>query len=318
MNQTYTMQLHPKMAKDRRLQQFFLRLPPTLRRHIGIRALNAILPNSDCQLILYNNSCFAYIDITDPNPRNYFLKGIFEPDMIRLGVALGAEACVDLDIGANFGLWGLGVISSKEYKGMGMHFFEPNPHCFSYIEKSLADFYEKNSRAINAATGPSDGESFLAINKDELGQSHISRYMNGVPVRCIALDSYINNLNIQALGVIKMDIEGYEVETLHGMKQVLESMPPRAFIMECYDGHFHRYGTDSTELISMMKSYGYRVFLFREKDHVAKVFDECCRFRFYQDGCPFLINLDGSLPENYGTDILAIRGDLCEHLLYQV
>jgi FkbM family methyltransferase len=304
------------LKKRQCLQHVFFVLPKFLRRHAAIKFLNAIIPGTNCQLIHYNRGARAFVDISDANPRNYFLKGIFEPDLISIAAGLSHAHCIDLDIGANFGLWGLGLISNKDYKGRGVHFFEPNPHCYGFISKSLCELYSLGaSVANNVAVGADNGEAYLSINKEELGQSRISKFAKGVKSRVVKIDSYLDSLGDQSIGIVKVDVEGFEFEVVKGMKDVLANNPPRAFILECYDSHLQAYGTNAQELMTRMKQAGYSLFLFRAKDNQNKLFAACPRFVLDTVGCPPMISLK-SLPE-YGTDILAVRNDICESMLCQ-
>jgi FkbM family methyltransferase len=242
---------------------------------------------------------------------------MFEPDLVSMGAEFSHESCIDLDIGANFGLWGLSLISNEHYKGLGVHFFEPNPHCHRYIQRSLCELYSLDVQfAFNAAVGSDNGEVYLSIKEAELGQSQIALLDEGVKARVITIDSFLSELGSQSIGIVKVDVEGFELEVLKGMEETLAKNPPRAFIIECNNEHLQRYGANSQELMARMRQAGYSLFLFRAKDCENNLFAECSRFALKRCDSPLLISLD-NLP-GYGTDFLAIRNDICEIMLCQV
>ena len=110
---------------------------------------------------------------------------------------------VFVDVGANVGAYSLRAAS----QGMSVHSFEPNPENVKVLERNS----EINGLSINmhaCALGSSEGSASLAPNR---GASRITDAGDlEVPVR--TLDSF----HLPRADLLKMDVEGYELEVIRG------------------------------------------------------------------------------------------------------
>lgn len=129
-----------------------------------------------------------------------------------------------IDVGSNVGVWTLYMAK----KGIKVYAFEPNPQSFNFL-KGLSKRYS-NIVLFPYALGESDytaklklhnssGHNSLIIEHHDFTGNHIL-----VTVRC--LDSF----DIQNVGLIKIDTEGYEVPVLLGARRTIEKWKPRLII----------------------------------------------------------------------------------------
>lgn len=91
----------------------------------------------------------------------------------------------------------------------------------------------KNSRfaVISAAIGKENGETALQIFNDKAYDSKISKDSGGtIKVQLRTLDSIAKDFNLQGKGLIKMDIEGAEIDAMLGAKEILRNLKPKLAI----------------------------------------------------------------------------------------
>ena len=60
-----------------------------------------------------------------------------------------------------------------------------------------------------------------------------------IVVRSKTIDQFVQEENIEKVNLIRMDIEGYEIQALRGMKKTLRDMPsPMKLLLEVHNKHF--------------------------------------------------------------------------------
>ncbi len=106
-----------------------------------------------------------------------------------------------------------------------------------------------------------DKETILAINREkDSGFTSVSIVPAGVgqktQVNAIRLDDYIATFVKCPIGLIKIDVEGAEMNVLQGMSNVLKtrSVP---LIIEAQDWTLGKFGYNIGSMISFLKNYDY-------------------------------------------------------------
>ena len=121
------------------------------------------------------------------------------------------------DVGANVGAYSLRAAS----QGMIVHSFEPNPENVKVLERNC----EINGLSIDlheCALGSSEGIASLSANG---AASRISDE-GGLKVPVYTLDSF----HIPRIDLLKVDVEGYELEVLQGALETLERCHPTMMV----------------------------------------------------------------------------------------
>ena len=82
-----------------------------------------------------------------------------------------------------------------------------------------------------------------------------------VDVRTVAADRYAASLDSSKPTLIKIDVEGYEVQVLQGIRSLL-SWPEVLLVTEVGEAMLKRAGHSSDELHAVLASHGFRPFRF--------------------------------------------------------
>ncbi len=160
------------------------------------------------------------------------------------------------DVGANYGTHSILFLSA----GIPVIAFEPNPNCHSYFEAAcgLNGF---SGRWEQVAVGSAPDEIELVFPEKETWLGSVSADVTSgrdgwgdvtrlsVPVR--SLDSYTKDIPLGKV-LIKIDVEGYEIEVLKGAAQMLRDYKP-TIIFESNDAKLR------PELFGLFEEFSYRI-----------------------------------------------------------
>jgi FkbM family methyltransferase len=150
-----------------------------------------------------------------------------------------------IDVGANVGVW----TQYMAKKGTKIYAFEPNPQSFNFL-KGLRQRYS-NIVLFPYALGERDYTAelkFSSSGHDSLIIEHPDFTGNHILVTVRSLDSF----DIQDVGLIKIDTEGYEVPVLLGARRTIEKWKPR-LIVEVHEP----YVKQRLKVKKILTTYGY-------------------------------------------------------------
>jgi FkbM family methyltransferase len=155
---------------------------------------------------------------TEPN---YWLRPYEQKKVERLLTYLNPKS-VFYDIGANVGYYSLVAAS----KCQNIFAFEPLPTNFDYLTRHIAINQLQNCTPIKAAVTGHDGMvSFSEGNSTCEGSI---RETGTLLVCAVKLDTFIERA--LAPDIVKIDVEGAELDALHGAKQLLAERHPVIFL----------------------------------------------------------------------------------------
>jgi FkbM family methyltransferase len=145
--------------------------------------------------------------------------------------------CV-LDVGANFGI--LTLLMSKLVGSQGrVHSFEPNPLLCKTLSATLAHNGIENVQLHHFALGAEDGELPLNVPKGNFGRGSLaSNSEHGLESRTVSirrLDDLVSHQGVSRIALMKIDVEGFELQVLMGSQHVLEAIRPSAIVFEAND-----------------------------------------------------------------------------------
>ena len=146
------------------------------------------------------------------------------------------------DVGANVGVYTCRISEAVGPSGR-VCAFEPNPRCFRLLEEEIARRRLSNVRALNVALGRSHGDVVMEFAEQPNGQTHrVVGQVRGLEsgrtmvVKCVSGDELVGSGEVGVPQVVKVDVEGYEVELLEGLKTTLRTEKLRAVFCEVHFG----------------------------------------------------------------------------------
>lgn len=128
---------------------------------------------------------------------------------------------VFIDIGAHIGKYVL--LAGQRIKNGRIVAIEPNPSTFDVLNKNIKlNKIQARLDCINAAISDVDGVARLRVNKRSSTCSIVEDDASAVEVRCIRLDSIVEELGIKKIDWLLIDVEGAEDKVMLSGK---ESIP---------------------------------------------------------------------------------------------
>ncbi|HYZ74867.1 MAG TPA: FkbM family methyltransferase [Chthoniobacterales bacterium] len=198
-------------------------MPPTLDRWLALQAHRCGLMGAD--------------DIQ-------YLKRFVRPDW-RIG-----------DIGANQGVYTL-FFSSLARLGY-VYAFEPDPCLFASLEENVRRNGANNVRLFEAAAARHATRLSLQPGLFNRGDNQILRAGRSstgtIDVEAISLDEAIPE---QRLDLLKIDVQGYEVEVLKGAQRILEINPHLLIYIEFWPHGLRKAGSDPEEMLDILHKAGF-------------------------------------------------------------
>lgn len=187
-------------------------------------------------------SCGGERTIAELNLFYYFCGTITgqhedEQRVVRLLRRLVREGDVFFDLGANFGFYSCYVLPLCGKSGE-VHAFEANPSLIPHLRRSIELNSGYGNINLNAlAVGSDSGVSLPLYGTDRIGCSSLYPHEwldrdSTVQVPVVTIDEYVREKRIRRIDVMKIDIEGAELDALHGMEETFRACPPRAIICE--------------------------------------------------------------------------------------
>lgn len=201
--------------------------------------------------------------------------GSLEPGLHELLKRLLRPGMAFVDAGANIGLH---TLAAARLVGDGghVHAFEPTPSTFRLLTRTLAlnGFAERVS-CHNVALGGDVGEADLHIG---LTCGHNSLY--GLPgeesgtvrVRLDRLDALLPPAT--RVDVVKIDVEGAELEVLRGMPRLLAENPDAVLLVEYGPSHLERIGLSPVVWFDAFAERGYHGYVIDEPNGAARPLEE--------------------------------------------
>ncbi len=153
-------------------------------------------------------------------------------DLNRLGIG---NPSVVFDVGAHHGQTTLHF--TKSFPTASIHCFEPVDENFIKLKANTKDrkLIQVNKFALGSAqtsvmikTGQSDQTHQVLRKKEKSNANEEIRL-----VRMDTIDNYMKDRDIFNIDLLKIDVEGYELEVLSGAKDALQSSMVKTILAEC-------------------------------------------------------------------------------------
>jgi FkbM family methyltransferase len=238
-----------------------------------IKLVNGKAPNSFFAKLIPNNYQYAKnsfrifeyngvmlkLDISD-YLAHYLYFGFKDSSHIKLYKLVKKNDLV-LDIGTNFGTTLLQFAKIIGKNGF-VYGFEPDPQNFSICQNNIKLNNFSNIKVENLGVGSKEDKLMLIVDSENnRGMNRISIENKGKEsyiVKIICLDDWIRSNNINQINLIKIDVEGFELEVLKGAEKTLKSIKPILFI-ELDDNNLKLQNSSAKELIEYLVQFEYEI-----------------------------------------------------------
>ena len=164
-----------------------------------------------------------------------YLSGLgteFEPQTVALLDTLFSSGSVVLDVGANIGCTSI-LFGERARRVIA---FEPSPTTFRYLQRNIEQARLPNVELRNIALGSLAGDSQLTFAPSNRSGGFVSdktvasvgHVTETIAIR--RLDDIVGELALDALDLVKIDVEGFEKSVLEGGRETVLRFRPIAAI----------------------------------------------------------------------------------------
>jgi FkbM family methyltransferase len=169
------------------------------------------------------------------------------------------------DVGANIGMYSCLAADKLDTTVVA---FEPHPENADRLEENV-DLNDADVSLHRCALGETDGTASLTITLDEIGSAgHTILADDGereregyrsvqVPVR--RGDDYVGSEELPSPTVLKIDVEGAELDVLRGLSERLSDPSCRLVYCEVHEERLSARGASVSDVADYLESYGFAV-----------------------------------------------------------
>jgi FkbM family methyltransferase len=162
------------------------------------------------------------------------------------------------DVGANQGLYTLWL--ARVATSGHIYAFEPDPELFDCLEQNVRDNQLTNISAIQAAASNCSGTLAFTTNRLNRGDNRIDAKTlpdkSTQQVQAVILDEIVSD---RCLDLLKVDVQGFEIEVLLGAQKTLKSNPALTIVFEFWPYGLRQAGHQPIELWDLLQEAGFSI-----------------------------------------------------------
>jgi len=147
-----------------------------------------------------------------------------------------------LDIGAWVGTW---TMAMNKFCGRVIA-FEPDPVHYECLVKNCSEDVETHQLAVG------NKEKMISLSEDNFTQA--KRVIGDGNIPMVTIDS----LNLDDVDLIKIDVEGYEMEVLKGAENTLKNVE---YLMIELNNNSKKYGSSNLEIEKYLKKMEFEIII---------------------------------------------------------
>jgi FkbM family methyltransferase len=190
-------------------------------------------------------------------------RKVLEKEVIAFMHSLIKPSMVIYDVGANIGTHSL--ILGRQQPNCQIHAFEPETLNYWKLLRNIGLNKLTNIKPHLIAAGAKREIRFLSLQGQisGLGQHSLQKAVSNLttPVEVWDLDSYVKKKKAPSPNLAKIDVEGFELQVLKGMSNLLKTKKPQLII------EVHEALMDKVKLETFLKKRNYK---FKEITHQKK------------------------------------------------
>lgn len=208
---------------------------------------------------------FWYLNLNEGIDFAIYLTGKFEPETVTTMASLLKSGDVALDVGANIGAHTLGMARMVGEKGRVIA-FEPTKYAFdklvanAKLNPNLQSIITPNQIMLTASeNAPLKKELYSSWPLDprkQVHQKHLGKMQTTSGAGVQTLSGYVSKNKIKNVKLVKIDVDGYEIDVLEGGLDFFVNQQP-IIIMEVAPYTLEERGKSLDELLDIIKGMGY-------------------------------------------------------------
>ena len=209
----------------------------------------------DKRVVINLENISMEIDVTQ-NLDMQYAYGMYDVEELHFLESYYEYGDCFLDIGANLGFYSLFL--ARRHPEMKILAFEPDPYNIAKFKKNIilngvnnvtlceyALSSDNSPKELMLNTGNNRGGNSFVINQSAYCGVH-----SCVTVSCKTLLDALTENNIHRVGIVKLDVEGFEYPILKAfISQAPKSIYPRAMVVEAFGENIRLVGGSPIELL---------------------------------------------------------------------
>jgi FkbM family methyltransferase len=199
-----------------------------------------------------------YLDLSESPMMRARAKGVYERAKVNFAQSYLRPGMTFVDVGANKGDFTL--IAAKAVGELGRVLaFEPEPENCHWIRESIELNQYRNVELLRLALADAEGVATLYLGKKSGWHSLIAspkqqRAGGGaIRVRTQRLDEVLVERNCDRVDLVKIDVEGAELDVLRGAERTLAGNRQLALLLEIHPSK----GVDPGEVCNLLAENGF-------------------------------------------------------------
>ncbi len=200
-------------------------------------------------------------DLQDTIAREVCFTGRYEPQETQLAMRVLKPGMTVVDVGAN---WGYFTLSCAHLVGPAGHVvaLEPHPGLSSLLARNVRSNGLGHVETLRLAAAAGSGPKAFVGYDEQAGNSGLSRVATAAETpdfECATttVDAVIDERGYARVDLVKMDIEGGEVEALAGMANGLAGIRYRYVVLECHPAQILAAGSTIERCLEPLLRSGY-------------------------------------------------------------
>ncbi len=166
-----------------------------------------------------------------------------------------------IDVGANIGETLINFAKLTQPEG-AVHGFEPDALNYQRCTENIQLNPFNNIILNNLGLGAKAGTYFIKTDtpSNRGGNKISAEYIenNTEVINIITLDQYILDKKLTQIDLIKIDVEGYELQVLKGSELLIKKFRP-SFFIELDDSNLKEQGDSAKALITFLTQFNYQI-----------------------------------------------------------
>jgi FkbM family methyltransferase len=172
------------------------------------------------------------------------------------------------DVGANQGLYTLWL--ARVAAGGHVYAFEPDPELFECLKQNVRNNVLTNISAIRAAASNRSGTLPFTANRLNRGDNRVTENPSSSleHVKAVTLDEILAH---SRLDLLKIDVQGFEIEVLLGAHETLRNNPGLTIAFEFWPYGLRQAGHQPTELLDLLREAGFQIAVLGQDGTLGRV-----------------------------------------------